>query len=187
MKLIKTAIDEIVIIEPAVFADDRGSFLETYQLNRYKEAGITTDFVQDNLSYSSKGTIRGLHYQLPNSQAKLVQVISGEVYDVAVDIRRGSPTFGQYISTILSEMNKRQLYIPDGFAHGFCVISDTAIFAYKCSNFYSSESEKGLIWSDTEIAIDWPQKNPLLSNKDSQYPCLKDVPPENLPVFRGKK
>jgi len=182
LKLISTSIENVIIIEPAVFADNRGSFLETYHLNRYKEAGMKINFVQDNLSYSTKGTIRGLHYQFPNSQTKLVQVIYGEVYDVAVDIRSGSPTFGQYVGTILSEENNRQLYIPGGFAHGFCVLSNTAVFAYKCSDFYSPESEKGLLWSDSELAIDWPQRNPLLSDKDSQYPSLKDVPPENLPV-----
>jgi len=186
MKLIPTSIEDVIIIEPVVFADNRGSFMEIYHEERYKAAGIEADFIQDNLSYSVQRTIRGLHYQLPNPQAKLVQVIYGEVFDIAVDIRRGSPTFGQYASVHLSDQNRRQLFIPKGFAHGFSVHSETAVFMYKCSDFYSPESEKGILWSDPDLGIDWQLENPLLSGKDSQFPRLKDVPTEDFPVYEKR-
>ena len=155
--------------------------MEIFHREKYADKGLDQSFVQDNLSYSTKGTIRGLHYQYPNAQAKLVQAVKGEIYDVAVDIRQGSLTFGQWTGVHLSEENKKQFFIPRGFAHGFCVISDTALTAYKCTDFYAPESEKGILWSDPDIGIDWPLKDPLLSPKDAQSPCLKDIPPECLP------
>ena len=146
MKTQKTELDGVLIIEPNVFEDQRGYFFETYNQDRYHEIGIKSDFVQDNLSFSVKGTLRGLHYQHPNDQAKLVQVILGEVFDVAVDIRRGSATFGKWIGQHLSNDNKLQIFVPEGFAHGFCVLSDTALFHYKCSDFYAPECEGGILW-----------------------------------------
>ena len=186
MKIKDTPLEGVIIIEPDVFADKRGSFMETYQKKRYREAGIETDFVQDNLSYSSRGTIRGLHYQLPNQQAKLVQVISGEVFDVVVDIRRGSPCFGQYTGVYLTGKNRRQVSVPEGFAHGFSVLSESAVLMYKCSEFYAPDSEKGILWSDPDIGIDWQLDKPLLSEKDNMHRKLKDVLPEDLPVYRPR-
>ncbi len=187
MNIFETDIDDVLIIEPDVFKDNRGFFLETYQEKRYIEAGIKSDFIQDNLSYSVRGTLRGLHYQLPNAQAKMVQVIKGEIYDVAVDIRRGSPAFGQWVGVHLSGDNKRQLFIPEGFAHGFCVLSETALFTYKCSDYYSPESEKGILWSDPDLGIDWPINDPILSDKDGKYVCLNDAKPEYLPVYEDRR
>jgi dTDP-4-dehydrorhamnose 3,5-epimerase len=172
------------IIEPAVFEDPRGYFLETFRKDRYAEKGIAIEFVQDNLSCSVKATLRGLHYQYPNAQAKLVQVLQGEVFDVAVDIRRGSPTFGRWTGVVLSEANKRQLFIPEGFAHGFCVMSATAVFTYKCSDYYAPRSEGGILWSDPDLAITWPVDAPLLSDKDKTYSRLKDLPQEQLPPYK---
>ncbi|MDH5325773.1 MAG: dTDP-4-dehydrorhamnose 3,5-epimerase [Gammaproteobacteria bacterium] len=166
MKVIQTALPGVLIIEPKVFGDARGFFMETYQAQRYQEAGIATDFIQDNYSRSSQAVLRGLHYQLKYPQAKLVSVARGEVFDVAVDIRVGSPTFGQWVGVNLSEENYRQLYIPRGFAHGFCVLSETADFVYKCDGFYRPDDEKGLIWNDPEVGVDWPIKFPALSEKD---------------------
>lgn len=172
----KQFLNEVVLIKPSVFEDPRGYFMETYQEKRYEEEyGITCKFVQDNLSFSQKGTLRGLHYQNPNPQAKLVQVIQGEVFDVAVDIRPNSPTFGQWTSTILSDQNKHQLFVPEGFAHGFCVLSETAIFHYKCSKYYSPASEGGILWSDPTININWPIKNPIISKKDQNHPLLAQL------------
>jgi len=183
MQITQTNLNGVLIIEPRIFSDGRGFFFESYHRERYRQYGIRNDFVQDNLSYSMKDTLRGLHYQNPHSQAKLVQVLSGEVFDVALDIRSGSPTFGQWTGIILSSENKKQFYIPIGFAHGFCVLSDTAIFSYKCDDFYSPDCEGGIFWSDPDLGIDWPVKAPLLSDKDGKYPCLKDIPHERLPVF----
>ena len=185
MKVLTTSLDGVLIIEPDVFGDQRGFFMETYQRQRYNAAGIETDFLQDNLSFSVKGTLRGLHYQHPHSQAKLVQVVQGEIYDVAVDIRRGSPTFGQWTGVHLSDENKRQFFIPEGFAHGFAVLSDTALFMYKCSDLYVPDSEGGLLWSDPDLGIDWPLSEPLLSDKDRRYPHLKDIPADRLPPYGG--
>lgn len=182
MKIIPTSLKGLLIVEPKVLQDSRGYFMETYHQDRYREYGIDPCFVQDNLSYSVQGTLRGLHYQIRHVQAKLVQVISGEIYDVAVDIRPGSETFGKWVSVHLSGTNKRQLFIPEGFAHGFCVISETALFSYKCSDVYAPRDEGGVLWSDPDIGIDWPVKNPIISKKDSQYPRLFDILPENLPV-----
>ena len=167
-----TTIPDVLIIEPDVFTDERGFFMETYHEKRYREMGIDVTFVQDNLSYSIMGTLRGLHYQTPNSQAKLVHVIQGEIFDVVVDIRKESPTFGKWVGETLSEQNKRQLYIPTGFAHGYCVLSDTALVMYKCSEFYSSKDEKGILWNDPELQIAWPLQNPLVSEKDQKLPSV---------------
>ena len=171
MKLIETGIPGLVVIEPAVYGDDRGFFMETYHRERYIGNGIPSEFVQDNFSYSVKGTLRGLHFQLPNAQAKLVQVLKGEIFDVAVDIRRGSPTFGKWVGVTLSDANCRQLYIPEGFAHGFAVLSDIVMFTYKCSDFYAPDSEKGIIWNDSDVGIDWPVDDPILSAKDQGFTC----------------
>jgi dTDP-4-dehydrorhamnose 3,5-epimerase len=181
MKVRPTSLKDVIILEPRVFADPRGYFFETYRTTTYNAAGIDCPFVQDNLSYSRKGTLRGLHYQYPHSQAKLVQVFQGEVLDVAVDIRRSSPTFGQWTSAILSDRNKHQMFIPEGFAHGFCVLSDTAVFTYKCSDFYAPEHEHGILWSDPQLAIPWPIADPVLSPKDQQYQPLSAIAPDQLP------
>jgi len=170
-------------LEPRVFGDQRGYFLETWRSTRYEEAGIRGPFVQDNISFSGKGILRGLHFQYPQSQGKLVQVLSGEVIDVAVDVRVGSPAFGQWVSEVLSEANHRQMYIPPGFAHGYCVTSETALFSYKCTDFYNAATEIGIIWNDPELDIDWPIAKPILSPKDAGYPRLKDLPPDKLPHF----
>ena len=175
MNIIPTSLEGLLIIEPDVFGDTRGYFLETYHQGRYRSAGLDTTFVQDNLSFSKKGSLRGLHFQITHPQAKLVQAVTGKIFDVAVDIRPESPTFGKWSSALLSEENKRQLFIPGGFAHGFCVLSESAHVAYKCSDYYSPEDEGGILWSDPEIAIAWPVKDPMLSDKDQQYPCLKDM------------
>lgn len=180
MNVIPTALEGVLIIEPRVFDDPRGYFMETHHRKRYREAGIDCEFVQDNISYSVQGTLRGLHYQLPHAQAKLVQVLTGEIYDVAVDIRRGSTTFGKWVGVYLSDKNHRQLFVPSGFAHGFCVKSQTAHVLYKCSDFYSPPDEKGVLWSDPGIGIDWPIHGPILSAKDGRYPCLSDIPFEHL-------
>jgi len=183
MKVIETSLPGVLIIEPKIFDDARGFFMETYHEERYREAGVDCRFVQDNFSYSVYGTLRGLHYQYPHGQAKLVQVLMGEVFDVAVDIRRGSPTFGQWYGEYLSDKNRRQLLIPEGYAHGFCVLSKTALFIYKCTDFYEPGSERGILWSDPGLGIEWPVDNPLLSEKDSNYQCLSDVPDDSLPVY----
>ena len=187
MKILSSSLPEILIIEPSVFQDERGFFMETYQQRRYTEAGIESIFVQDNLSYSVRGTLRGLHYQVKHAQAKLVQVIEGTIFDVALDIRRGSPYFGQWTSAHLSDENKRQLFLPAGFAHGFCVLSESAQVVYKCTDFYASEDEGGVLWSDPTLAIAWPISEPLLSEKDSQLPCLADILPERLPVYEENR
>jgi dTDP-4-dehydrorhamnose 3,5-epimerase len=183
MKVLHTEIEGVVVVEPQTFEDARGFFMETFHRQRYEKLGLKADFCQDNLSFSCQKTLRGLHYQLPRQQAKLVQVLQGEVFDVAVDIRRGSPTFGRYVGAVLSGLNRRQLFIPPGFAHGFCVMSETALFTYKCSDFYAPDCERGVLWSDPAIGIGWPIPDPLLSAKDSGLPFLKDVPPEKLPLF----
>ena len=179
-------LEGIRIIDPDIFSDARGYFFETYQKDRYGQNGIRDNFVQDNISFSIQGALRGLHYQHPNAQAKLVQVISGEVLDVVVDIRNGSQTFGQSSVYTLSDANKRQIYIPEGFAHGFCVLSETAVFAYKCSRYYDPTCERGILWSDPDLKIDWPVANPLLSDKDTSYPRLREVLPAYLPEYRRK-
>mgnify|MGYP001443602565 FL=1 len=170
MKFTPTAIPDVVLIEPQVFADERGFFMETWQRRKFAEAGIDVDFVQDNHSRSVKGTLRGLHYQLPpHAQGKLVRVTVGEVFDVAVDIRRGSPTFGRWVGEYLSAENKRMLWIPPGFAHGFYVTSDVAEFQYKCTDYYAPECERCIRWDDPQLAIAWPLAGePLVSAKDKR-------------------
>lgn len=174
MDIIPAAIKDVLIIKPRVFTDQRGFFMESYQQNRYREIGINKNFVQDNLSFSVKGTLRGLHFQIRRPQAKLVQVISGDVFDVAVDIRPGSPTFGKWTGIYLSEHSPTQVFVPEGFAHGFCVLSELASFLYKCSDFYAPNDEGGILWSDPDLAIDWPIKEPLVSDKDGKHPLLRE-------------
>ena len=181
MKILETSLPDVLIIEPQIFEDERGFFMESYHQKRYGQSLISTVFVQDNLSCSIRGTLRGLHYQRPYGQAKLVQAVKGEIFDVAVDIRVNSPAFGKWTGAHLSDQNRRQIYIPEGFAHGFCVLSETAVVIYKCSDYYAPESESGILWSDPDLGIDWPVKAPLLSRKDSRYSCLRHVSPERLP------
>jgi dTDP-4-dehydrorhamnose 3,5-epimerase len=174
MNVIKTKIEDCILIEPKVFGDDRGFFLETFHAKRYKEAGIELDFVQDNRSKSYKNVLRGLHFQKTKPQGKLVTVLHGEVFDVAVDLRPESSTFGQYESVILTGENKLQFYVPPGFAHGFCVLSDTADFTYKCTDFYDPSDESGIIWNDESLNIDWPIDGVTLSEKDLELMTLKE-------------
>lgn len=176
MEVRRTSLPEVLLIEPQVFGDARGFFKETYQRERYSESGISVEFVQDNYSRSCQGTLRGLHYQLEHPQGKLVQVIRGEIQDVAVDLRRSSPTFGQHVTVELSESNHRQLYIPPGFAHGFYVLSEVAEFCYKCSDYYHPEHEHTLLWNDPALGIDWKiEGEPILSEKDEQGKLLADA------------
>lgn len=183
MNIIETNLPGILIIEPRVFGDQRGFFLETFQAERYAQAGMKLDFVQDNISRSSQGVLRGLHYQLQHTQGKLVWVTRGTVFDVAIDVRYGSPTFGQVASVILDDQNHRQFYIPPGFAHGFCVLSDQADFLYKCTDYYHPTSEQGICWDDPDLAIDWPIDTPVLSEKDRVYSRLKDKNKQQLPLY----
>ena len=183
MEVIEAALKDVLIIEPRISEDPRGFFVETYQKARYRDAGIDVGFVQDNVSFSFKNALRGLHFQHPHGQAKLVQVLQGEVFDVAVDIRQGSPSFGKWCASRLSSDNKRQMFIPGGFAHGFCVLSDTALFHYKCSDYYAPACENGVLWCDPDIGIDWPVTAPILSKKDESYRCLADISPDRLPEF----
>jgi dTDP-4-dehydrorhamnose 3,5-epimerase len=185
VRLISTEIPGLIIIEPRVLGDARGFFVETWHEARYGEVGVPARFVQDNVSFSARGVLRGLHFQNPKAQGKLVTVLQGEAFDVAVDIRVGSPTFGRAIEVVLSGENKRQMYIPPGFAHGFCVTSESALFMYKCTDFYAPEAEKGIAWNDPDLGIRWPAEQPTLSAKDSNYPRLKDLDRASLPVFEG--
>ena len=182
MRFVPTAIPDVVIIEPDVFRDPRGFFLETYHAGKYRDAGIEGPFVQDNQSRSVAGTLRGLHLQLTRPQGKLVRVIEGEIFDVAVDVRRGSPTFGQWVGVTLSAENFRQCYLPPGFAHGFAVVSQIAQVEYKCTDLYDPKGELGIAWNDPAIAIQWPVAEPFLSERDTRHPVLADVI-ERLPVF----
>lgn len=173
----------VCLIKPEVFEDARGFFFESYHEAKFTDLGITNRFVQDNHSKSAKGTLRGLHYQLKFPQAKLCRVIQGEVLDVAVDIRKGSPYFGKWVSAVLSDQNRLQIYIPKGFAHGFLVLSETAEFLYKCDEVYHSEDEQGIIWNDPEIAIQWGTGEPILSSKDRRFSLLAGTPPDLLPKY----
>ena len=175
MKVIETALPGVLIIEPKVFGDQRGFFLETFQAHRYREAGITQPFVQDNHSRSQKGVLRGLHFQRSRPQGKLVSVSRGSVYDVAVDINPESPTCGQFVGVELNDDNHRQFWVPPGYAHGFCVLSDTADFQYKCTDLYYPEDEGGLIWNDPDVNIPWPMETPKLSAKDQSNPTLRQL------------
>jgi dTDP-4-dehydrorhamnose 3,5-epimerase len=173
----------LLLLEPKVFGDDRGFFMELYHAKRYAELGIPGPFVQDNYSRSGRGTLRGLHFQEPQGQGKLVQVLAGSVYDVAVDVRKGSPTFGKWAAAELSAENRRQLWIPPGFAHGFCVLSESADFHYKCTTLYAPETERAIAWNDPDLAIPWPAREPVLSGKDARAARLKDAPV--LPEYTG--
>jgi dTDP-4-dehydrorhamnose 3,5-epimerase len=180
MNVLRCQLDGLLMFEPKVFGDARGFFLETWNERRYREAGIHGTFVQDNLSFSRRGILRGLHFQNPNPQGKLLQVLQGEVFDVAVDIRRNSPTFGRWHGERLSSENKRQFYVPPGFAHGFVVLSEIALFHYKCTHSYSPKDELAIRWDDPDIGIDWPLKDPLLSERDAKGVWLRDAPRERL-------
>jgi dTDP-4-dehydrorhamnose 3,5-epimerase len=180
---VKTSLPDVWELQPKVFRDARGFFLETYNWNRFAEIGIHETFVQDNHSRSAKGTLRGLHYQLRHGQAKLCRVVEGEAFDVAVDIRWGSPTFGKWASVLLSSEKQNQIFIPAGFAHGFLALSDSVQFLYKCSDFYDPSDEHGIRWNDPALAISFPISDPLISEKDAQYGPLAGVPQEFLPRY----
>src|ERR1051325_8585374 len=183
MKRIVTALPSVCLIEPTVFRDERGFFFESYQEKRFADLGITDHFVQDNHARSVKGTLRGLHYQVARPQAKLCRVVQGEVLDVVVDLRRGSPDFGRHITAVLSAENQLMVYVPAGFAHGYLVLSETAEFLYKCSDYYSPQDERGLIWNDSTVGIRWGIKQPILSAKAHLHPPLAAISPEDLPAF----
>ena len=183
MKRIETSLPGVCLIEPSVFQDERGFFFESYQEIKFAEIGIKDRFVQDNHARSIRNTLRGLHYQVHRPQAKLCRVIQGEVFDVVVDIRRGSPHFGKWESCLLTAENKRQLYVPPGFAHGYLVLSDTAEFLYKCSDYYHPECERGLAWNDADINIAWKVEKPVLSAKDQRNPALAGIAAADLPDY----
>ena len=183
MKMMPTRIPEVLLIEPDVFGDERGLFMESYHARKYAEQGLDATFVQDNHSRSGKGVLRGLHYQLEQPQGKLVRVMAGAVFDVAVDIRKGSPTFGQWVGFELTGSNHLQLYVPPGFAHGFCVLSESADFLYKCTDFYAPQAEQGIRWHDPDIGIEWPGSDFRVSEKDEGNGWLKDMAAV-LPVYQ---
>jgi dTDP-4-dehydrorhamnose 3,5-epimerase len=185
VKITHMSLPEVLLIEPKRLGDARGYFLESWHEERYAAAGIKLGFVQDNLSRSAHGILRGLHLQHPNDQGKLVYVLAGEVFDVAVDVRVGSPSFGKWTGTLLSSEDHRQLWIPPGFAHGFCVTSETAMFAYKCTAPYSATDELGMTWNDPAVAIPWPVAQPQLSAKDKALPRLAEIDPARLPRYQG--
>ncbi|MCQ4814648.1 dTDP-4-dehydrorhamnose 3,5-epimerase [Cloacibacillus evryensis] len=172
MKVHTTGFPGLIFIEPRIFGDSRGWFYESWNKERYAEIGITDDFVQDNVSFSSYGVLRGLHYQKPYTQGKLVSVLQGKVWDVVVDLRKSSPTFGKWQGFTLTGEGKEQLYVPKGFAHGFCVLSETTLFQYKCTDKYSPESEQGVMWNDETLNIPWPVENPVISEKDTRHPMF---------------
>ncbi|HEY5609566.1 MAG TPA: dTDP-4-dehydrorhamnose 3,5-epimerase [Thermoanaerobaculia bacterium] len=182
MNFIETALPGVLLIEPVVLSDDRGFFMETHHAARFREAGIDVAFIQDNHSHSVRNVLRGLHYQEPNPQGKLVRVVAGSIFDVAVDIRRGSPTFGKWVGVELSAENRRQLWVPAGFAHGFCVTSATADAIYKCTSLYDAAVDRSILWNDPEIGIAWPIRDPRLSRKDRDAPRLRDAV---LPEFQA--
>lgn len=188
MKIIETSLPGVMVIEPKVFGDDRGFFLETYRQDCFREAGIEEVFIQDNHSRSCKGVLRGLHYQLEQPQGKLVRVSRGAVYDVAVDVRKGSSNFGQWVGVVLDDKNHRMMYVPPGFAHGFCVISDEVDFIYKCTGYYHPQSEQGIAWNDPNLAISWPSDIEfILSEKDKHNPILVNQSSSRLPNFESTK
>lgn len=180
MEFLETEIEDVLLLKPKVHQDNRGFFMESYRKELFLGRGIEIDFIQDNVSKSQKGTLRGLHYQIENPQDKLVTVVLGKVLDVAVDLRKSSPTFGRYTSRILSEENKHQLFIPKGFAHGFSVLSEEALVSYKCSDYYNPEGERGLKWDDPKLGIDWKVSDPIVSSKDRQQPILNEIPKQDL-------
>jgi dTDP-4-dehydrorhamnose 3,5-epimerase len=184
MKVTEAPLDGVKVIETRIFRDDRGHFLEVWNARRYAEAGLDREFVQDNVSISRRGVIRGLHYQHPNGQAKLVSVLEGEIWDVAVDVRRGSPTFGEWYGLTLSADNGVQLYIPEGFAHGFAVVSERAVVTYKCTEFHNPGSERTLLWEDPVLGIEWPVADPVLSEKDSLGSPLRKMAEGELPRWK---
>jgi dTDP-4-dehydrorhamnose 3,5-epimerase len=183
MKTIPSPLPGVLIIEPKVFGDARGFFYESYHSEKFAQVGIDAHFVQSNVSRSTRGVLRGLHYQWPNPQGKLVSVLEGEVYDVAVDIRHGSPTFGQWTGVMLTAENHRHFWIPEGFAHGFCVLSEAAVFTYQCTALYDNSADRTVRWDDAAISVDWPISAPLLSDKDMRAPLLADIPLDLLPTF----
>jgi dTDP-4-dehydrorhamnose 3,5-epimerase len=183
VNVVETDLPGVLIVEPQVFGGERGFFMESWNERRYEEAGLPGRFVQDNLSYSSYGVLRGLHFQNPQPQGKLVSVLQGEVFDVAVDIRVGSPTFGRWTGTTLSAENKRQFYVPPDFAHGFVVTSEVALFFYKCTDYYAPSSEGIVLWNDPGIGIEWPVERPTLSERDRTAPPLREMPEGNLPRY----
>lgn len=183
MEVTPTALPGVLLIEPRVFRDDRGSFLETWRRDHYETAGVPATFVQDNAAISYRGVLRGLHYQWPEPQGKLVSVLHGEVFDVAVDIRRGSPFFGRWVGERLSSENGRQLWIPEGFAHGYAALSDTAVFAYKCTRVYVAEADRSIRWDDPQVGVDWQIRDPVLSTKDAGAPLLRDLTIHDLPSY----
>ena len=185
MKVIETRLPGCVVLEPRVFGDTRGFFFEGWNKQRFEAVGLEMNFVQSNVSSSSRGVLRGLHYQWPRPPGKLVSVLEGEVYDVAVDIRRGSPTFGQWDAVVLSAENRRQFWIPEGFAHGFAVLSESALFHYLCTDVYVAEHDAAIRWNDADVAVDWPISTPTLSAKDEAAPFLADIAEERLPVFQA--
>lgn len=185
MKVTQLGIDGVLLVEPTVFDDHRGFFVETWQARRYGQHGISTNFVQDNLSRSIRNVVRGLHIQHPNDQAKLVSVSEGTVYDVVVDVRVGSPTFGEWLGVELSHKNHLQLYVPEGCAHGFCVTSSVAVFAYKCSREYSVREQWGIAHDDPDIGVEWPSETPVLSARDLELPRLREIPDMQLPKYQG--
>jgi dTDP-4-dehydrorhamnose 3,5-epimerase len=180
MNVITCDIPGLVVIEPKVFGDVRGYFMETWNQQRYRDAGLDWNFVQDNISFTRRGILRGLHFQNPKGQGKLVYALQGEVFDVAVDLRKSSPTFGRWHGLTLSAENKRQFFMPAGFAHGFAVLSETAMFAYKCTEFYNPQNEMSLLWNDPEVGVQWPLESPQLSEKDLRGVRLRDIPRERL-------
>ncbi|MGI8650194.1 MAG: dTDP-4-dehydrorhamnose 3,5-epimerase [Rubrobacter sp.] len=184
MNVIETRLPGVLVFEPKAFGDERGFFMESFNARRYAEHGLPEKFVQDNLSYSSYGVLRGLHFQNPNPQGKLVSVLEGEVFDVAVDIRVGSPTFGEWFGATLSARNKRQLYVPPDFAHGFVVTSEVALFSYKCTDYYAPENEGSVLWNDPEVGIEWPVEELTLSEKDRTAPKLSEISASLLPGYR---
>ena len=185
MKIVRTELPGCVVIEPAVHGDARGFFYESFHAARFAEAGFDFRFVQTNVSRSAQGVLRGLHYQWPNPQGKLVSVPEGEVYDVAVDIRTGSPTFGRWAAAILSADNKRHFWVPEGFAHGFAVLSENATFVYQCTALYDRAADAAIRWNDAALAINWPIAEPVLSDRDQRSPFLADVVREKLPTYRA--
>jgi len=185
MKVTETKLKGALVFEPKRFGDERGFFMETWNYQRYKQAGLDVKFVQSNVSQSGKGVLRGLHFQNPNPQGKLVQILQGEVFDVALDIQVGSPTFGQWHGEILSAKNHKQFYIPEGFAHGFCVLSETALFSYLCTNTYDAQADYSILWNDPNIDIKWPLDDPSLSQKDEAAPRLDQIDPVKLPQYQS--
>ena len=185
MNVVETSLPGVLIVEPDVFGDERGFFMETWNGECYEDAGLPGRFVQDNLSYSARGVLRGLHFQNPRPQGKLVSVLRGEVFDVAVDIRVGSPTFGEWTGVTLSAENKRQFYVPPDFAHGFLVTGEDALFFYKCTDYYAPSAEGIVLWNDPDIGIEWPTDAPTLSERDGKAPPLREIPEVSLPRYQA--